>query len=204
MTLKGRIKQHIGANRWQYMLVVLLFAVGVMIGNYKVPGLEGGVKNHLLDLLNSYLHAGNQGSMNGPVLLFYSFLNQAKSIIAIWFLGLTVIGMPIILAVLFFKGFSLGFTVGFLVQEKAGVGVLVAILSILPQNLVYIPLLIIWAVVGVNFSISIAAGRHNRAGSLGRALVSYTLLMLVFLVLMLMGPCIEAYFSPWLLQIFVK
>lgn len=204
MTLKSRIKQHIGTNRWQYMLVVLLFAVGLIIGNYKVPGLEGGVKNHLLDLLNKYLHSGQKESLNGSVLLFYAFLNQAKCIIGIWFLGLTVIGMPIILAVIFLKGFSLGFTVGFLVQEKAGAGILITILSILPQNLLYIPLLIIWAVVGVNFSISIAAGRYNRAGSLGRALVSYTMLMLIFLVLVLIGAFIEAYFSPWLLQSFIK
>lgn len=204
MTLKGRIKQHIGANRWQYMLVALLFAAGLMIGNYKVPGLEGGVKNHLLDLLNKYLQSGQKESLNGSVLWFYAFLNQAKSIIGIWFLGLTVIGMPIILAVLFLKGFSLGFTVGFLVQEKAGAGVLITILSILPQNLLYIPLLIIWAVIGVNFSISIAAGKYNRAGSLGRALVSYTMLMLIFLILVLIGAFIEAYFSPWLLQSFIK
>lgn len=203
MNLKGRIKQHISANRWQYMLITLLFAAGLIIGNYKVPGLEGGVRNHLLDLLDKYLQADRKGSMNGEILLFYAFLNQSKSIIGIWFLGLTVIGMPLILAVVFFKGFSLGFTIGFLVQEKAGAGILIAILSILPQNLVYIPLLIIWSVVGVKFSVFIATGRQSRVESLGRALVTYTLLMVVFLLMVLIGAFIEAYFSPWFLQNFV-
>lgn len=203
MKLKGRIKQHISANRWQYMLIVLIFTAGLIIGNYKVPGLEGGVRNHLLELLDKYLQADSQGNMNGTVLLFYAFINQAKSIIGIWFLGLTVIGMPLILALVSLKGFSLGFTLGFLVQEKAGAGILIAILSILPQSLVYIPLLIIWSVVGVNFSIFIATGRQNRVTSLGRALVSYTMLMLVFLLIVLIGAFIEAYFSPWFLQHFV-
>lgn len=204
MKLKSRIKQHISANRWQYTLIALIFTAGLIIGNYKVPGLEGGVRNHLLDLLNNYLQAESQDSMNGTTLLFYAFLNQAKSIIGIWFLGLTVIGMPLILALVFLKGFSLGFTIGFLVQEKAGAGILIAILSILPQNLVYIPLLIIWSVVGVNFSVFIATGRQGRAGSLGRALASYVMLMLVFLLILLIGAFIEAYFSPWFLQSFVK
>ncbi len=203
MKLKGRIKQHINANRWQYTLIALIFIAGFIIGNYKVPGLEGGVRNHLLDLLNKYLQADSKTGMNGAILLFYAFLNQSKSIIGIWFLGLTVIGMPLILAVVFLKGFSLGFTIGFLVQEKAGAGILIAILSILPQNLVYIPLLIIWSVVGVNFSVYIATGRQGRVGSLGRALVSYTMLMIVFLLIVLMGAFIEAYFSPWFLQNFV-
>lgn len=204
MKLKGRIKEHIHANRWQYMLIALIFLVGFVIGNYKVPALEGGVKNHLLELLDKYLQADSQGSIDGSKLLFYAFLNQAKSIIGIWFLGLTVIGMPLILAVIFIKGFSLGFTIGFLVQEKAGVGILIAILSILPQNLVYIPLLIIWSVVGMNFSVFIATGRQIRSGSLGRAFVSYTVLMLVYLCIVLIGAFIEAYFSPWFLQSFIK
>ena len=168
-----------------------------------MPGLEGGVRSHLLDLLDKYLQADSQGSTNGAILLFYAFLNQAKSIIGIWFLGLTVIGMPLILALVLLKGFSLGFTIGFLVQEKAGAGILISILSILPQNLVYIPLLIIWSVVGINFSVFIATGRQGRVASLGRALVSYTMLMLVFLLIILMGAFIEAYFSPWFLKNFV-
>lgn len=204
MKLKGRIKEHIRANRWQYLLIAILFAAGLIIGNYKVPALEGGVKNHLLDLLDQYLQADSQGNMDGTALLFNAFLNQAKSVVGIWFLGLTVIGMPLILAVIFYKGFSLGFTIGFLVQEKAGVGILVAVLSILPQNLVYIPLLMIWSVVGINFSVSIASGRQNRFRSMGRALASYTLLMLVFLGIVLIGAFIEAYFSPWILQSFLK
>ena len=201
MKLKGRIKQHISANRWQYILIVLIFTAGLIVGNCKVPGLEGGVRNHLLELLNNFLRADNQ-AMSGAVVLFYAFLNQAKSIIGIWFLGLTAIGMPLILALVFLKGYSLGFTIGFLVQEKAGAGILITILSILPQNLVYIPLLIIWSVIGINFSVFIAMGRQNRAVSLGRALVSYTMLMLVFLLIVLIGAFIEAYFSPWFLQKF--
>ncbi len=203
MNLKGRIKKHISANRWQYIFITIIFAGGLIVGNYKVPGLEGGVRNHLLDLIDNYLQGNSQGSMNGSKLLFYAFLNQAKTLIGIWFLGLTVIGMPLILGIVFLKGFSLGFTIGFLVQEKASLGILVSVLSILPQNLMYIPLFIIWSVVGIKFSIFIAAGRQGSNVSLGRALLSYTLLLLFFLFLVMVGAFIEAYFSPWFLKKFV-
>jgi stage II sporulation protein M len=112
--------------------------------------------------------------------------------------------MPIILGVVFFKGFSLGFTVGFLVKEKAVSGILLSIISILPQNLVYIPLLILWSVVGINFSVHIARGRPGSAISLGRGFISYTLLMLVFLILVMVGAFIEAYLSPWFLGLFLN
>jgi stage II sporulation protein M len=203
MNLKSRLIRHITTNRWQYLLIVIIFIVGMMIGNYRVSGLEGTVKSHLLDLIDNYLRGNSQGDLIGSRLLFYAFLNQAKTIFLIWFLGLTVIGMPLILGICFLKGFSMGFTIGFLVQEKAQTGILISILSILPQNLLYIPLLIIWSVVAIKFSIFIAGGRQRSAGSLGKALASYTGTMLVFMFVVLVGAFIEAYFSPWFLQLFV-
>ncbi|MDD3364147.1 MAG: stage II sporulation protein M [Syntrophomonas sp.] len=203
MKLRRKLKQHVIENRWQYLLITLIFLLGVLIGDYKVMGLAGGVKSHLLSLIDDFLKGGINADLDKQVILFNSFLNQAKSIIAVWFLGLTVIGMPIILGVVFFKGFSLGFTIAFLVQERAVSGVLISILSILPQNLVYIPLVIIWSVVGINFSVYIARGRAGSAVSLGGALISYTLLMMVFLLIVLVGAFIEAYLSPWFLGLFI-
>lgn len=203
MKLKHKLKRHIGENRWQYFLIILIFLIGVFIGDYKALGLAGGVKSHLLTLIDDYLKGGTNTDLDKQVILFNSFLNQAKSVIAVWFLGLTIIGMPIILGVVFLKGFSLGFTISFLVKEKAVSGILISILSILPQNLVYIPLVIIWSVIGINFSVYIARGRPGSPVSLGRGVISYTLLMLVFLLIVMVGALIEAYLSPWFLGLFV-
>jgi len=173
------------------------------MGDYKALGLTSGVKSHLLTLIDDYLKGGVNVGLDKQVILFNSFINQGKSIIAVWFLGLTIIGMPIILGVVFLKGFSLGFTISFLVKEKAMSGVLISILSILPQNLVFIPLLIIWSVVGINFTVYIARGRPGSGLPLGKMLISYTVLMLLSLVIVLIGALIEAYLSPWFLSLFI-
>jgi len=203
MRLKHILKRHLSENRWRYLAITLIFLLGVIAGDFKAWGLAGGVKGHLLNLIDNFLKGGTQVDLNKQVILFNSFLNQAKSILAIWFLGLTIIGMPLILGVVFLKGFSLGFTISFLVQERAVSGILISILSILPQNLVYIPLVIIWSVVAVNFSINIARGKARSALSLWRGLISYSLLMLIFLFIVIMGALIEAYLAPWFLSLFL-
>lgn len=203
MNLKLRIKQHIRENRGQYFLISVIFLAGIMVGNYKVTGLEGDVSNYLLRLIDNYLQVGVAGSLDGSSILWSAFLSQAKIIAAIWFLGLTVIGLPLILAVVFLRGFSLGFTVGFLYQEKALTGILITLISVLPQNLVYIPFLMMWAVIALNFSIFIVKGRNSSVIPLGTGFMSYTILMLVFLVILLLGAFIEAYLSPWFLTLFI-
>jgi len=199
MSLAQRLKQHIRNNRWQYIVIGLVFLVGLVMGSQKVEGLEGGVRDYLMELIDNYLQEGEKAPIYGPGILLAALTTQAKTLLAIWFLGLTVIGVPLILAVVFLRGYALGFTVGFLVHQKGWAGIIMSILSILPQNLVYIPLLIIWSVIAVNFS-SYLIGNH--AGlSLGKTLVNYSLLLAVFLVLFMAGAFIEAYLSPWLLSL---
>ncbi len=54
MSFKARIKQHISKNRPQYILVILIFLVGLVMGNYQVPGLDGGVKSQLSGMVDDF------------------------------------------------------------------------------------------------------------------------------------------------------
>ncbi|HWP95878.1 MAG TPA: stage II sporulation protein M [Syntrophomonadaceae bacterium] len=201
MNNRHLIKRHISENRWQYIIMTLIFLSGVVMGNYKVPGLQGGVKSTLLALVDGYLQGGMEGSLQGSSILYHAFLTQGSTLLAIWFLGLTVLGLPLILAIIFMRGYSLGFTLGFLIRAKGGGGALIGLLTIIPQNLVYIPFLLIWAVVATNFSLQVLRGNPSGFSGLLRRLMSYCLLMLFFLLLCLVGAFIEAYLSPWLLSL---
>ncbi len=201
MKIGNSIKKHVSDNRWQYLSIFIIFLIGMILGNYWVINLEGGVKDHLLGLINDYLRGGLEGTLDGKHIFLSAFLYQARSVFAIWFLGLTVIGLPLILAVVFLRGFALGFTIGFLFQEKAGAGIMITAMSILPQNIVYIPFLIIWAVIAINFSVFIVKGKKSELFSLGGALIGYSIWMLIFMLIFLAGAFIEAYLSPFFLSL---
>jgi stage II sporulation protein M len=204
MNLRIQIKQHLKANRWQYTLISIIFLLGLILGNYKVIGLEGGVRSELLGLIDNYVQRDLQEAFTPQSIFWHAFFNQVKTVLAIWFLGLTVIGLPLILAVVFMRGFSLGFTGGFLLQEKAGTGVLICILSIFPHNIVYIPFLLVSAVLAINFSYFIIKGRNSSLLPLSKGLIMYSILMVLLLVVFLAGAFIEVYLSPWLLSLFFK
>ncbi|NLO22099.1 MAG: stage II sporulation protein M [Syntrophomonadaceae bacterium] len=199
MELKHRIRQHLKDNSLQYMLVMGIFIFGLMLGFLNVKGLDNEVEQSLLKLLDDYLRGGLEGELFGKNILTAAFIKQAETLLSIWLLGLTVIGLPLILVVIFLRAFSLGFTLGFLFQQKAGTGVLLCLVSVLPQNLLYIPGLIIAAVVAINFSLFIVKSRNNGTNKLGIALLAYSTVMLLLLLVFGLGALIEAFFSPWLL-----
>lgn len=200
MGLRQRLKQHIRNNRWQYLVIGLVFLIGLGMGSQKAEGLEGGVRDYLGEMIDNYLHEGQEAPIYGVSILLAAAATQGKTVLAIWFLGLTIIGVPLILAVVFLRGYALGFTIGFLVHQKGGAGIIMSILSILPQNVVYIPFLIIWSVIAVNFS-AYLVGRNSGGISLGRTLINYSLLLAVFLMVFMVGAFIEAYLSPWFLSL---
>ncbi|WP_054692788.1 stage II sporulation protein M [Syntrophomonas palmitatica] len=201
MKLKTRIKQHLKENRVQYFIVLFFFIAGIFCGDYRTADLDGGVRLHLLKLIEDYLKGGIHGSTGGSGILWAAYLSQVKTLLAVWFLGLTVIGLPLILTVILLRGFSLGFTWSFLIHEQAQKGIAIGVLSILPQNLVYIPLLLVWSVAALNFSVFIIRNRNANLLSLWRGVIAYTMLMFVFSGILLIGSFIEAYLSPWLLSL---
>ncbi|SHH30972.1 stage II sporulation protein M [Thermosyntropha lipolytica DSM 11003] len=199
MRLKQVFKKHVKDNRLKYLIVLTVLLLGVIVGSYKSAGLEGGVRGYLLELIDNYLDYSSH--IKEPELFFRVFLKQVEIASLVWFLGLTVIGFPLILAAVFWRGFALGFTTSFLIREKAGTGVVIALLSVLPQNLVYMPVFILWAVIALNFSFYILAGNKRNSLPLFKGLIIYTLMFLGILLFIALGAFIEAYFVPWLINI---
>lgn len=202
MKLGLRLKEHFRENRIQYYLVAVLFTLGIIMGAFKAGDLDNSVRERLLAMIDSYL--GDQEGVYGPTVFISAIINQGRFILAIWALGLTVIGIPLILAVVFMRGFSLGFTSAFLFQQKAGQGVLLSLISLLPQNLIYVPVLLVLSVLAINFSLYVVRGRNYHKAPLGVSLLGYTSVVGVLLVVFMLGAFIEAYLVPWLVDVFIK
>jgi stage II sporulation protein M len=107
----------------------------------------------------------------------------------IFLLGLTVIGFPLILVIIFTRGFVLGFTVFFLIKEKALWGALIALLAVFPPNFLSLPAYIL------------AALLRTKTTPIANYALSYLLLMITLAVLMLGAALIEGYLSPLFIQL---
>ena len=101
-----------------------------------------------------------------------------------------------------FRGFILGFTLGFVVDELALRGVLFIILTILPHNLFYIPGLIGIGVIALSLSVYFLKNRIRKQLIYNKKEQIWTYLFIMFSIsiLLLIGSLIEAYFAPILMK----
>jgi len=203
LTLPGILIEHLRKNLLKYLLLIVIFALGITLGDMKSGSLEGETRSYLLNLVNQLINYGG-GHEDGHGLFLAVALNQVKTVGLMWFLGLTVVGVPLILGMIFARAFSLGFTLGFLIQEKGKLGVVMALATVLPQNIFYIPFIIMGAVLSIGFSLFLVKGRFQARAELWQNFVLYTLAMIGILIVLLLGALIESYLAPWLLSLILS
>jgi len=181
-----------------------MFLAGSSLGAFTISTLNASQSQELVDYFNSFLMGLAYWDVNSVIIVQDAIFNSLTFIFFIWALGLTVIGIPIILLIVAFKGFIMGFTVGFLIFQKGFTGMLIAIFAILPQNFFYVPILIICAVAAITFSLSLLRGTvGGRKLAFSHMFINYILLLVVFCFFTIMGGLIEGYGAPLTMQIII-
>ncbi|MFC8575881.1 stage II sporulation protein M, partial [Heyndrickxia sporothermodurans] len=150
------IIRHVQEYSSIYSFIIVLFLMGVVFGAVIVNSLSFDQKEDLYYYLNQFFGQVSDGKVAAPSDLFrLSFLHNVKFLGLMWILGISIIGLPLILILLFIKGIVVGFSVGFLVSQMHWGGFLLSFVTVLPQNLFIIPMFIFIAVVSVGVSLKL-------------------------------------------------
>jgi stage II sporulation protein M len=179
------------------------FVLGLIAGALVLRTLSPAQLEQLQQYLSSFLSNVGTLAQNGqfPALKVWEQIlkSQLYSLGVIWLLGLTVLGAPLVILLVGARGFILGFTVGFLVQEKAGQGLLLALVAVLPQNLFYVPGLIGAGALALYFTISLF--RNSRETPVLKRMLLYTLMFMALTLFVLAGTWVEAYLVPGIIRL---
>lgn len=189
-------------HKWLLLLfVTVFFCMGIFFGAVAVKTISVDQADHLGGYLNGFLEKVSSTPISEQLFFRQNVLSNLYIMFAIFVLGLTIIGIPLVLVTVFSKGFILGFTVGFLVREKALRGLAFALLSVLPQNLIIIPAVIFGSVTALSFSALLIKRRfkaHNTA--IANQLGIYTAVMVFLSLLTCAGGIIETYVTPTMIR----
>jgi len=185
---------------WPACLIVLgVFAAGVIIGTMGVDRLNPEQATELSSYLDRFVQqAGSLEIETGKTT--GALLNDAGMILAVYVLGLTVIGIPVVLGLVFCRGFVLGFAVDFLTRGKGLQGLVLVLAGVLPQNLLLLPALLIGGIVSLSFSVLLARRFYDSGIAVWPGFVWYSSLMLLAAVVAACAGAVEVYLTPVLIR----
>ncbi|WP_276351833.1 stage II sporulation protein M [Cohnella caldifontis] len=185
-----------------YLFVGVLLAVGAVFGVLLVHALTLEQRQELAQHLGVYLKsAKTPEDWNVAAAFRDSLLFYAKWLVLIWLLGVSVIGLPLVLILDFLKGVLIGFAVGLLVNEYAWQGVWFSLAAVAPQNALVIPALMIASVSSARFAYFVVKDRlFRRKGNLLPPFLAHTAAAALMMGMLALASLYEAYVSPLLLE----
>ncbi|MCR6110571.1 stage II sporulation protein M [Bacillus sp. A301a_S52] len=207
LSLKRNIvTHHLETNRATYIFTTVLLIMGVIFGAIIVNSMGFTQKNDLYAYLTLFFNEASKGEFASSREVFVqSFAYYSKILGFIWFLGLSVIGLPIIYILLFVKGVMVGFTVGILVDQMGVNGFLFAFTSVLPQNIVLIPVFITAATMATAFTVKLwrQIVRKGREPVITH-FVHYSFFILCIGLILLLVASFEAFISPRIMSLIIE
>ncbi|QXM06076.1 stage II sporulation protein M [Crassaminicella indica] len=200
--------KHIQGNGVIYFFVCMFFIIGISSGAFTVKALGDYQKQELISYMKNFFQVLSNKPIDASSVLKQSLINNLQTAALIWILGITVIGMPLILLLVAIRGLIIGFTVGFLVEQLGFKGVIFSLISIFPQNLLIVPSIIIIAVIGIGFSKMLIGNKlrksYNVHNSTLKQFVLYSTINASIFFFIILGCIIEAYVTPVFMKIFSK
>ena len=193
------IKSHVTENLKAYIIVSIILLIGITLGVMFVNNMSEAQAQDIQTYLQSFTGSLKEGkAVNTGELLRKSLGNNLLLVFLMWFVGSTVIGIPIVLGIVAFRGFCLGYTISTAIKIwGTGKGVLFFATTMLLQNLIAIPCIIALAVSGIKLYKSII--KDKRRENIKIEIIRHTIFSLVMLAILAISSIIETYLSTNLL-----
>jgi stage II sporulation protein M len=188
------IREYLHERIFLLVLVLILFLMGMIFGVLTAGVLD---KHQQTDLMN-YLNQGLHGQfVHNQAYTRQIILTNIQMVFFLFFMGISVIGVPLALLLVFTRGFILGFSTGFLFQAMGIKGLIITMAGIVPHNLLFIPALFLMVIAIMDCAAALTKIRFTKKPvALGPELMKCSVLTLCVLVTMILAGFVQGNVSP--------
>ena len=138
------IVNHVVNNKKEYILVTLIFLVGIFLGVMFINNSKETQMSEISSYFNNFIDKlKNTEKLETMTILKSTLLENIILAVTLWFFGTTVIGIPIVFGIIMYRGFCLGYSIATIISViGVGKGILFILITLVLQNILFIPALI--------------------------------------------------------------
>lgn len=187
-------------NKTLYILIIILL-ITFILGCLFIAFLSDENKQLILTNLNNFIDTIKNNKQNNLNTLYRSLSNNIIINTLVWIIGISIIGIPIIILILGIKSFVLGFTLVSFIYNFKLKGILWGIIYIIP-HIINILLLFVLSYYAIKFSIMIF-NYYFRKKEYSRSIIvkRYIKTLIICTIVYSISSVIEAYLIPNILKI---
>ena len=183
------IKEDIVNHAKAYFIVVIIFTVGLFLGVLFVNKTEN--KSEIEKYINSYIDETKQiQNANYFDELQKDIRSKITLTFFLWFAGTTIIGIPIVLGIILFRGFCLGYTIASCIFALGKVkGLIFVIITVFLQNAIFIPALMILGVNSIKLYTSIIKDRRKE--NIKVSILKHSIVSIMVMIVLIVSAIVK-------------
>ncbi len=186
-------------DRSIYISLILVVIIAVLFGTFFIKVLSIEDKKTLVEHINLYFENIKNNNISNN--LYNNLLNNNITLFIIWILGFSVIGLPFIIIILFYKGFSLSFTVASLLYNFKFDGIFVSLIYIFPHLIINLLFYFITTYYSFKMCTNLIQVLLNKDRINKKLLKKCIIILLISIIFLSLSSLYETFILPYLIKI---
>lgn len=197
------ILEHINNNFKEYFVTILIILIGIIMGIMKINSTDTQNQTQISDNINEIITNVKDNDIDKLEILKKSINRNLLMGILLWFLGLAIIGIPIIYGIILYKSFCLGYTISAIIAVVGkGKGIILAFSSLALHNIFVLISMTMMAISGLNVYKAIKKERNRE--NIKLLILKHSIFSIIPIIGLILASFVETYISTQFLQILVK
>lgn len=197
-------KLKIKINKKIFVFLFVLMLIGIIAGSIFTTILNNSDKELVINHLNNFINNINNDKLDYLFALKNNLITNISYVILIWLLGISVIGLPIIIIMFFTKCFILGFSVGSVLTTFKLKGILVSLIYVFPGQVISILFLLLLMMYSMSFTFKmIYAILKKKSLDFKLIMNRYFKILLLVLIIITLMSLYDTYLMPKLIKLLI-
>ena len=182
-------KQYFIVSKKMYLFLFILFIIAIIAGSVFSITLNEVDNDLVTTYLNNYLNLVKEKNIVFKENFLNFILSNSITNLIIWLLGFSVIGIPIIIFLFFYKCFIIGFAISSIILRYKAKGILLGLLYVFPHHIISILLLMLLSIYALSVSINIIKAILKRKEISFKEITNryIVILLIIFISTLLLG-----------------
>lgn len=188
-------------DKKQFILIFVICIVAFIIG-VLLPSILNEENRKIIETsLNSFFDTIKNNQLKTNELLFKTLTSTIIMDLILWLLGISIIGIPIVIILLGYKSLSLGFTISSIISTYKLNGVIKALIYIVP-NIINLFIFFVISYYSISFSLMLFNYLFRKKEYNKRIIVNrYLKLLVISIIILIFSSVIETYVVPKLFSL---
>lgn len=202
--IKNTIGQYVSNNLKEYILVLIIFLIGIFIGVMFINNCSEEQETSIISYIDEFIEKfKSMENLDKSNLLGDSIKSNIGLAVIIWLAGTTIIGMPVVLGIILFRGFCLGYTISSVsLAIGTGKSLLFCFMGLALQNILFIPAVLTMGVSSIKLYKAIINDRRKE--NIKIEIVRHSIISSLMMIVLATSSVLECEISVVLLSLGMK